>query len=59
MPLRSDSGTVKLKFARILFTTTDGLARSCIDVAVMFDINVWVNHSNPRFPVEPTIRLNR
>lgn len=59
MPRRGDSGTARLKFARMLFTAADGLASSCIDVAVLFDINVWAYRSNPRFPVELTIRLNR
>lgn len=59
MPRRSDSGTAKLKFVQILLTAEDGIASSCIGVAVLFDINVWAYHSNPQFPVKLTIRLNR
>ena len=55
MPLRSDSATVKLELARILFTVADGLARSCTGVAVLIDTNVLVYRFDPRFPIKQEI----
>ena len=59
MPRRSDSGTVRLKFARMLFTAADGLARSCIGVAVLIETKVLAYRFDSRFPIELTIKLNR
>ena len=55
MPQRSDSATVMLGFARVLFNVEDGRARSCTSVAVLIDTSVLVYRFHPRLPIAQVI----